>query len=39
MSNKCEMCKINDVEIWNDCGNLCLKCWQRKTEPNITVSI
>ena len=29
----CIRCKEKPVEIFNDCGNYCVECWQIETEP------
>ena len=32
----CDVCK-DEAFIFQDEGNFCLECWQRRTEPDITV--
>jgi hypothetical protein len=34
----CQKCKINEVQIWNDCGDYCLSCWVDVTYPEIDAS-
>jgi hypothetical protein len=35
----CSKCKNAEVEIWNDCGNYCVKCWQEITDSSPRQSI
>jgi len=35
----CSKCKNAEVEIWNDCGNYCVNCWQEITDTSPRQSV
>ena len=34
-SKVCNHCRINEAEIFQECGEFCLHCWQERTNPNL----
>jgi hypothetical protein len=32
---KCDHCRLNIAEIFQESGEFCLYCWQERTNPNL----